>query len=135
MALGYPTGLRPLVSKKLSIQVKMSALGVIQLVSLTILTGLFVLCAVGIVLSSAKLAVHLLILILGSLLIYVVAWVAWWFLIYAETVPISRILAYFKIFPWNQPIWFSRLVILAPPLIPVLAVCRREGLPSELDLQ
>jgi len=51
----------------------MSALGVIQLVSLTIPIGLFVLCAVGIVLSSAKLAVHLLILILGSLLIYVVA--------------------------------------------------------------
>jgi hypothetical protein len=100
----------------------MPGLGVIQLVSLTVLTGLLVLCVVGIVSSSEKLAVQLKILIFGSLLIYIDAWVAWWSLIYDETVPISRILAYFKIFPWNQPIWFSRLVILAPPLIPVLVL-------------
>ena len=100
----------------------MSELEVIQISSSTLLAVTFVSCAVGIVGSSPESAVPVLILVFGGILIYAIGWFAWLSLIYVQTIPVDRTLAYFGIYSSDAPSWFSSLLLLGPPVIPVLAL-------------
>lgn len=116
-ALGCST----LGAVKIAIPV-MSELEVIQISSLTLLAVVFVSCAAGIIGSSPESAAPVLILIFGSFVVYAIACFAWWSLIYVQTIPVDRTLAYFRIYSSNEPRWFPSLLILGPPVIPVLAL-------------
>ncbi|MEP6636492.1 MAG: hypothetical protein ABJB97_07180 [Acidobacteriota bacterium] len=98
----------------------MSELGVLQLTTLALLGVIFVMCAAVIVRSSSESAAPVLILIFGGVVVYAIAWFAWLSLIYVQTIPVDRTLAYFKIY--NTPSGFMTLLILGPPLMPVLAL-------------
>jgi ABC-type transport system involved in multi-copper enzyme maturation permease subunit len=100
----------------------MSELEVIQISSSTLLGVIFVFCAVGMIGRSPESAVPVLILIFGGFLVYGIACFAWWSLIYVQTLPVDRTLAYFRIYSSNAPRWFGSLLILGPPVIPVLGL-------------
>ncbi|HSS21577.1 MAG TPA: hypothetical protein VLL54_16000 [Pyrinomonadaceae bacterium] len=100
----------------------MSELQVIQISSVTLLAVIFAASAAGIFGSPQKSAAPVLIFVFGGLLVYAMAWFAWLSLIYIQTIPVDRTLAYFRIYSANAPGWFGGALILGPPMIPVLAL-------------